>query len=404
MKPSRSGGRLVLMTALIGLILSNGSSAIFIQRQIEAVPVDRVVRNLEQVAKNEPKNAQVRVNLARAHAMAYAMSGDTLRMVAPEGRVLDDDPYGPWVSFAYKKSPLASNTEKTAQSHLQSAIQAYEEALRLDPRDVVARLGYGWCLQQARNLPAAIEAYRTVVNEARPLEKTKGFSVFRGSVTAEASGYLIPLLNPQNDKAEIERLRGYIAEDQQLPRAITPVVIPLEGIRDAEQLVDPHARIRFDADGSALEREWTWITPDAGWLVYDHQGRGEITSALQMFGSVTFWMFWSNGYEAMRALDDNQDGSLAGDELTGLAIWRDANGDGVSDSGEVRPLVDWDIVALSTRYHSEDESDVYVAESPAGVTFRDGTTRPTYDVLLFQKTEDRRQKTEDRRQKTEDDR
>jgi hypothetical protein len=40
-----------------------------------------------------------------------------------------------------------------------------------------------------------------------------------------------------------------------------------------------------------------------------------LTSALQLFGNVTFWMFWSNGFEAMRALDDNQDGTLAGGEL-----------------------------------------------------------------------------------------
>ena len=384
MKWSRSVGRMALMTALIGVLLSNRSSAIFLRQQIEAVPVDRVVRNLEEVAKKEPQNAQVRVNLARAHAMAYAIGGDTLRMVAPEGRVLEDDPYGPWVSFANKKAPSAPITEKAAQAHLRAAIQAYEDALRLDPRDVVARLGYGWCLQQARNLPAAIGAYRTVVNEARTLEKTKGFSMFRPPVAAEASEYLIPLLDPQNDKEEIGRLRDYIAEAQRQPRAITPVVVPLGERNGTDGLVDHHARIRFDADGSGLDREWTWISKDVGWLVYDHQGRGEITSALQLFGNVTFWMFWSNGYEAMRALDDNQDGSLAGDELKGLGIWRDANGDGVSDRDEVKPLADWGIVALSTRYRAEDESDIFIAESRAGVTFRDGTTRPTYDVWLHQ--------------------
>ena len=148
MNTIRRGGRLALMTAVIGLIFSNRSGAIFLPAQIEAVPVDRVVRNLEQVAKNEPQNAQVRINLARAHAMAYAIRGDTLRMVGPDGRVLEDNPYGPWVSFANQKSPPASITAEAAQAHLRSAIQTYEEALRLDPRDVIARLGYGWCLER----------------------------------------------------------------------------------------------------------------------------------------------------------------------------------------------------------------------------------------------------------------
>jgi hypothetical protein len=190
----------------------------------------------------------------------------------------------------------------------------------------------------------------------------------------------MPLLDPVKDAAEIARLTGYVKELNQKPRQVTPLVIPLAALTDISQLIDHSARIRFDADGSALDREWTWISKDAGWLVYDQRGTKQITSALQLFGNVTFWMFWENGYEALRALDDNQDDRLAGAELTGLGIWRDS--DGISDGGEVRSLAEWGIVALSCGYESEDESDVYIASSRRGVTFADGSTRPTYDVLL----------------------
>jgi hypothetical protein len=64
-------------------------------------------------------------------------------------------------------------------------------------------------------------------------------------------------------------------------------------------ILDPRERVRFDADGSG-PRDWTWITPEAGWLVHDADGAGTIDSALQLFGSVTFWLFWSNGYEPMQ--------------------------------------------------------------------------------------------------------
>ncbi len=93
-------------------------------------------------------------------------------------------------------------------------------------------------------------------------------------------------------------------------------------------------------------------------------------------------MFWENGYEAMRALDDNSDGKLSGAELTGLAIWRDVNSNGISDVGEVKSLAAWGIVELSCAYESEDESDVFIASSKAGVTVADGSTRATYDVVL----------------------
>jgi hypothetical protein len=52
----------------------------------------------------------------------------------------------------------------------------------------------------------------------------------------------------------------------------------------------------------------------------------------------TGWLFWSNGYEALRALDDNGDGELRGAELWKLAIWRGRNQNGVSEKGEVSPL------------------------------------------------------------------
>ena len=165
-----------------------------------------------------------------------------------------------------------------------------------------------------------------------------------------------------------------------MPRAITPIAIPLTDDLPATAIVDRLARVRFDADGSG-PREWTWITPEAGWLVYDAEGRGTITSALQWFGNVTFWLFWSNGYEPMRALDDNGDGELSGAELRHLAIWHDRNRDGVSDAGEVRPLAAHGIVALSCSYVDGDGARV-AALSPHGARLADGRTRPTYDVIL----------------------
>ena len=69
--------------------------------------------------------------------------------------------------------------------------------------------------------------------------------------------------------------------------------------------------------------------------------------------------------------------------LRELAIWRDANLNGVSDPGEVRTLSEWGIASLSCRdQHFQGDANV-LAWSPEGVTFDDGRTRPTFDVLLF---------------------
>ncbi len=158
----------------------------------------------------------------------------------------------------------------------------------------------------------------------------------------------------------------------------TPILVPLGPEAALEDLVDADARVTFDLDGSGLAQRWGWITPQAAWLVFDAEGQGRIMSGLQMFGNVTFWIFWRDGYEALRSLDDNQDGVLRGAELRGLALWQDRNGDGVSDPGEVRPVAAWSITAISCAAETHSSG---VSWSPRGAVFANGETRPTYDWI-----------------------
>ena len=102
---------------------------------------------------------------------------------------------------------------------------------------------------------------------------------------------------------------------------------------------------------------------------------------MQLFGNVTFWNVWGNGYEPLRALDDDGDGELRGRELRHLALWRDVNRDAVSDPGEVRPLSESGIVALTCR-GAKGDGIFTAAVAERGVRFSDGRTRPSYDVIL----------------------
>jgi hypothetical protein len=73
---------------------------------------------------------------------------------------------------------------------------------------------------------------------------------------------------------------------------------------------------------------------------------------------------------------------LQGSELDGLALWRDANGNGVSDPGEVKPLAAYHIASLSTRFARDARHPDRIAWSSNGVTFTNGRTRPTFDLIL----------------------
>lgn len=377
--------RVPCLVVLAAVVLTAGdASARFLPVQVEKVPVERLLKTLQAAVEKNPKDVQALVNLGRVHAMAYALRSEEVPVdrKRPEAGVWFGytPPLVPFRDLAKTDDPARL---KAAHAHLDEALRLYARAAELAPKELTIQLGYGWLLAQAGKKTEAIAILRKVAETAWQTEQNLEFLNLGGhTLVAEAADYLIPLLDPEKDKAEIATLKERAEKLRQLPRPVTPIAVPLRPGLNASDLEDRAAAVAFDADGSGLPRRWTWITRDAAWLVYDPKGTGRIDSALQLFGSVTFWLFWRTGYDALAALDDDGDGRLSGAELAGLALWHDANGNGVSDPGEVKPLAEYGIVALSCRWQRDDRHPDRIAYAPAGVVFRDGTTRPTFDLIL----------------------
>lgn len=354
--------------------------------EIKEVPVSRLVANLTELAKTHKDDVRIRYNLARLHAMAFALKVDTVKTDKSSGSS------GAWFGVAPKYVPFkVVKTEdreknKIAEKHLAKAIDEYTKVVEAKPRtyfNLRAQLGLAWCIEQTGDKKKAIDAYRRVIARSWIEDGARVYGRLSPHyITSEAASYLIPLLNAKQDATEIATLEARSKRLARLHRTITPVAIPLVDGMDAQTVSDCKASVSFDADGSGIQKKWTWIHRDAGFLVYDRAGQGKITSSLQLFGNVTFWLFWENGYKAMGALDDNQDGWLRGTELQHLYIWRDANGNAISESGEVKPLADWNIVGLSCRWKKLASHPEQIPYSPAGVQFRDGTVRPSFDINL----------------------
>jgi len=343
------------------------------------VPVERLLENLERKLEREPDNAHAHYLLARVQTMAFASDPEALRADPRTGEPRFDD--GASRVFIPPRGPApakAGTDEEERLAHLEKAILHYRGALELDSDHLPSQVGLGWSLMKAERREEALAVLRPAFERAWE-EENDAIGVEAGrSLTIELGGYLVQLLDPASDGREILQIHRRMRVIEARPMWVTPILIPLGDRDDFASLTTAEPAVEFDLDGREAARRWQWITPDAGWLVHDPLGRGRITSGRQLIGGVTFWIYWYDGYEALRALDDDADGELRGAELRGLAVWRDANVNGVSESGEVRPLAEWGITGLACT--GEAVSDTLMKNN-AGVRFQDGRLRPSYDWM-----------------------
>lgn len=376
----------------------------------QAVPIDRVLTNLQQRLAKDTNNVETLYDLARVHSMAYSTNLVTVDVGA------NQRPDFGRLTYVPRQVVTATNlqTKIIAKQHLTNAIGYYQRAATLVMKGTnisankwlinPIHLGLAWCLDQDGQRQEAIKAYRNALQTAWELEIERApllmkqvdlswdkiraqqspFSKPKASLmpgicfSEEIIGYLLKLLDPVKDAKEIEQLEKDRAMISRMNRAVTPIIVPLEANLPLEKLINPDADVAFDLDGSGFQRHWGWITPKAAWLVFDHDGSGRITSGLQMFGNVTFWIFWRDGYDALSSLDDNGDGRLSGPELNGISLWQDLNGNGIADPGEVRPITDYNVVAIECVSEPHPSG---IRFNPRGIVFRDGTSRPTYDWI-----------------------
>jgi hypothetical protein len=294
-----------------------------------------------------------------------------------------------------------------ALKHFHESLRNYRLATQLkpagkedeNPRRGLYFLGLGWMLEQghllgkkagpppvatAKGQPSwraqALEAYRTAFRLEAP-EDLNSRAQFLGkdNITLEAA---IGVERLQKDRSlstkeqeELKKMRAAAKLIRAKPRLVTPIVFPLEGQASLRQMLSKRT-VTFDLAGDDIKRKWPWVKPDVGILVWDPEKTGRITSGRQLFGSVTWWMFWEDGYQPLAALDDNRDGALTGKELEGIAVWRDANSNGVSDPGEVVPARKFGIRHIAVQ--ADSQQDATLSHSK-GIQLQNGATLPTFD-------------------------
>jgi tetratricopeptide (TPR) repeat protein len=380
----------VATAALLAAMAAPPAQSMFMQHAMEKIPIARMIANLEgreKQAKTDKDRAMRQFQIGRLHSMAYAQKTEQVDATKPTKESPNPEPFygfytGDHTQFGIE--PAKSEAQKkSAQKHLTQAIANLRDAVKLDPTLIPAQLGLAWCLDQSGKKDEALALYRQVFAAAWEKESKRDHGLEGASITKETGQYMLKLLNPTKDAAEIADVNAKCEKVNKIFRAVTPIVVPVSPGLSAGQLLD-RARVTFDLDGNGPRTYTQWTNAHSGWLVYDDGGAGGITSGLQMFGQCTFWVFWRNGYEALSALDDNHDGELRGSELEKLAVWQDRNQNGVCEGAELRSLASLNIEALGCRYAADSSGLLLSSE---GVRFADGSTAATYDVVLEEKTD-----------------
>jgi tetratricopeptide (TPR) repeat protein len=394
---------------VLGLLLGLRATAWAMFMLGAAAPVERLLKNTEAYVREHPDDPRGYYVLGRVHALAYCLKTDKLRQFGePEGKAelprLDRHEPDGREEDEKNQSPPAEQLQR----HLAEAVRNYRKAIALAPEaglyhfslgyvleagtaDAQAAgplLGLGpktegkadWAKQMREEAIAQYwEAYRLCVMEDL---KTEFLSSGDMPVAYEAAESYLRLVQERGpaeaERKRIEQAGKDLGTFRRKGGFVTPIIFSTIRACPLEELLEPAKTVRFDLDGDGVVEEWPWVKPDTCILVWDPGHTGRVTSGRQLFGSVTWWIFWRDGYHALDALDDNRDGFLSGDELRGLAVWRDANGNGVSEPGEVVPLSALGVVALSVCATERVEPGPSPA-CPQGLRLADGRALPTYD-------------------------
>ncbi|MEZ5960921.1 MAG: tetratricopeptide repeat protein [Hyphomonadaceae bacterium] len=363
-------------------------------------PIDRALANVEAMEGIDP--VQRDLLLGRLNLLAYARNDAAFTYItendqlSPNGSVLctevprmrppspEEPAFGPedrCAAFNFALGPQdetagagPAEPNAAALARLSAARGHYSNALHADPNNLRARLGYAYVLDRLGRTSDARRELRAIIKKGLPRLADEQSEWEDHAVLTETAEHLSHLATSRRDRARVQRLRDRLEASRPIIY-VTPIVVPMRDVAFS-RLIDEASPVAFDFAGTGDRRAQGWLTPDAAWLVWDPEWRGEVNSGFDMIGQRTWSVFWSDGFEALRALDDNRDGELTGGELGGLALWRDENRNGVSDPGEVIPVNVHGIAGLSVR---GDPTRPGLITARNGVRFDDGSRRPLYD-------------------------
>lgn len=129
-----------------------------------------------------------------------------------------------------------------------------------------------------------------------------------------------------------------------------PLVLDLDG--DGLDLGQAGEAAVFDVNGDGTLDKTGWVRGDDALLVYDRNGNGLLDDGSELFGDQNGAQ---NGFAELSKYDENSDGRITSKDsiYKALQLYRDLNGNGRVDSGEMSKLNRSEITALNLQFLRE---------------------------------------------------
>ena len=225
------------------------------------------------------------------------------------------------------------------------------------------------------------------------LSVTSGGATLRGMAGARAVGGSFEIEDFRNGDAGI-RLRTKRPDDREAARRRDPLILDLDLDKRVVTALAASSAY-FDLDNDGFRERVAWANAGDGFLVIDRNANGEIDEGSEMFGTGAREVVAGEGQNSGRdgfaelgLLDTNHDRIIdAKDaEFDRLQVWVDANGDGLTDAGELKTLAELGLTSISLKTYApqniELPADHSLITAASRATRADGTTIGVYDAYL----------------------
>lgn len=231
----------------------------------------------------------------------------------------------------------------------------------------------------------------------KPLSIFPEIEVQKSSWQGKAKGYRLTASGgavrvvPREAKGILSADAGQIADAAMLSfgdrniSMLSAILVDLDG-DGLEAKQAGKSKAWFDMNGDGARDDTGWMSGGDGMLVIDRDKDGAITQPSE-FSFLSEKEGAKNSWEGLAALDSNKDGKLdkADTRFGELKVWADGNGDGISQDGEIKSLLELGIAEIGLRNLATSDSvkvGQNLALSTASYKRDNGTTATIGNIAL----------------------